>query len=223
MLNVAIDLRRQLEPIRDQGRRPTCLSFAASVSHRSAHKYPGQLSPEWLYYHATRRDGALPDQGSTIEATCAAIQNDGQPDEIFWPYQPHYTLHHLYQPPGVPSNLLRCATAQCSGNADHWRSEINNGSPIVIAIFISPAFYQPGQLAGAERLVVEDNVSIDQSLAHAVALVGHGSLDGVEHFLVRNSWGPRWGANGYAWLSETYLIRRFSGAFITQKGASGDV
>ena len=221
MLAVAVDLRNQLEPVRDQGRRPTCLAFAASATHRAAHGHTTELSPEWLYYHATKRDGLRPDQGSTIEATCAVILYDGQPDETFWPYQG--VSPRLYQPPSGRPAVIRCDTGLRNGSADRWRIALRSGVPVVIALFISPTFYGPPAFVGPEAVMADDRAQIDPTLVHAVVLVGQGDLQGLPHFLVRNSWGFGWGQAGHAWFPETYLVRRFAGAFVIQHGASNDV
>ena len=223
MLNIVADLRTQLEPVRDQGRRPTCLSFAASSTHRVAHGHLSELSPEWLYFHATRHDGLQPDQGSTIEATCAVILRDGQPDEAFWPYQGSVVFPNPYQPPSRNPAVVRCDTGQRSGTARRWRSEIDAGYPVVMTLFISSAFHQTPQFVGTEPLMREDQDPIDPALAHAVVLAGHAELKSASYFLVRNSWGPKWGWAGYAWFPETYLTRRFAGAFVIQHGATDDV
>ena len=69
----------------------------------------------------------------------------------------------------------------------------------------------------------DDQDPIDPALAHAVVLAGYGDLRGTSHFLIRNSWGVGWGWAGYAWFPETYLTRRFAGAFVVHHGAIDDV
>lgn len=223
MMAINADLRGQLEPARDQERRPTCLAFAASVVHRVAHEHPNELCPEWLYYHATRRDGLRPDQGSTIEATCAVIPSEGQPDEAFWPYQGQDANPSPYQPPSGQPTVLRCDAGLRDGDADRWRAELDAGLPVAIALFISSAFYALPRFEESEAVMLDDRDVIDRARGHAVVLVGYGDLNGAPHFLVRNSWGVRWGWAGYAWFPETYLIRRFAGAFVIQHGAVDDV
>lgn len=223
MITIATDLRSQLEPVRDQARRPTCLAFAASTVHRVAHGHPNELCPEWLYYHATRRDGLRPDQGSTIDAICNVILSDGQPDEAFWPYQGLDINPSPYQPPLGKPPVVRCDTGLRNCDADQWRAELDSDRPVTITVFMSNVFYQPPTFAGSEAIMSDDQSPIDYALGHAVVLAGYGDFKGTPYFLVRNSWGAGWGWNGHAWFIETYLTRRFAGAFVIHDGASNDV
>lgn len=223
MIAIVTDLRGQLEPVRDQGRRPTCLAFAASAVHRAAHGHPNELCPEWLYYHATRRDGLRPDQGSTIAATCAVIPSEGQPDERFWPYQGQDANPSPYRPPNGHPAVVRCNVGTRNCNADRWCAELDAGLPVAITLFISTGFYQPSSFVEAEAVMSDDLESIDPALVHAVVLAGYGNLSGALYFLIRNSWGIRWGQAGYAWFPKAYLTRRFAGAFVVHHGAVDDV
>uniref|UniRef100_A0A7S4C2E2 Uncharacterized protein n=1 Tax=Chrysotila carterae TaxID=13221 RepID=A0A7S4C2E2_CHRCT len=65
--------------------------------------------------------------------------------------------------------------------------------PIAVSVAASWGMYEEGVFDG------ECGTTID----HAVVLVGYGTENGVDYWLVRNSWGASWGDGGYI------KIRRF--------------
>lgn len=67
--------------------------------------------------------------------------------------------------------------------------------PVAIAIAANKnvfQFYNKGVLKGE---------ACGTDLTHAVVIVGYKIINGEEAFIIRNSWGPHWGDNGYIYIS----------------------
>lgn len=49
--------------------------------------------------------------------------------------------------------------------------------------------------------IITDAAECGTDLDHAVAIFGYGTLDGLDYFIVRNSWGTNWGIEGYVLIA----------------------
>ena len=48
---------------------------------------------------------------------------------------------------------------------------------------------------------------------HAVVLAGYRTVAGQRQYLIHNSWGDRWGQNGYGWITEANVQRHIRSAY----------
>lgn len=75
-------------------------------------------------------------------------------------------------------------------NQINLKEAVSRG-PVSIAIEADKKVFQlytSGVLTGSE---------CGTNLDHGVLIVGYGAENGIEYWLVKNSWGPSWGDNGY--------------------------
>ena len=71
--------------------------------------------------------------------------------------------------------------------------------PLSVALNAEPLMFYSGG-------IVDGNDCDPEALDHGVTLVGFGSENGTDYWIVKNSWGSRWGEDGY------FRIARGNGA-----------
>jgi hypothetical protein len=209
------DLRPLFGEARDQGPRPTCLAFAGSDAHAALRPGWAPLSCEFAFYHAQRRAGRPPGRGALLSAMLEALRNDGQPEEAGWQYLAATPSDVAsWMPPPNVGPLFGRAGERRKPSLDNIIQELDGDRPTILLLRLSRAFYAPSAQAIIHPTVGEEP---DPARRHAVIAAAHGTVDGERAILVRNSWGARWGAAGYGWLTETFLAPRlFAAAILTE-------
>lgn len=209
MIKVSTDLSAKFGPVRSQGQRLSCLGFAASDLNRFLNGHSQELSVEYLLHHAAKAmPNWTPARGLTIASVLAALAHPGQPAEDLYKYQPSSPDFPLTAPPAL--SPLYTSTCVESGIAiDKIVTVISGGAPVCIGVRMTYEFYKPVDA------IISDSLKCPTGIGHVILVVGHGVYEGngMEYFLVRNSWGPGWGSNGYAWLSKQYLMNHLLASF----------
>jgi hypothetical protein len=212
MINFSVDMRNDMSPIRDQKRRPTCMAFSASDAHAMAHSKPmSDLSVEYAHYSACRRMPSFdPHNATTVSAILDGIRLDGQPPEAEWRYMETLPADiSVYQPPANIAGIVNHPSEELA-SLDLANETLRSGVPVIMALALSQSFY---------RLTADSVLSADPDIRitgyHAVLGVGMFSSSAGEGYLVRNSWGTRWGTGGYGFIARAYLEPRilFLGSF----------
>lgn len=213
------DLRGCLPwPVRDQGRRGTCVSFAATaLCELKACKLDEKgtdLSEQFLYW-AIKSHTADPipaKDGTWLEFALEALSSHGISEESECPYNPNFIPGNVsHSGPRDPSHaaLHSALSRRTGGNhskagkgfAPHILALLKQGRPVAISL---PVFEDPISKVNnwSTAVGVRFGIVLDPpptsvvSGGHAVALTGFVE-DPVEpnggYFIVRNSWSTGWG------------------------------
>lgn len=205
-LPTSVDWRTQgvVSPVKDQGNCGSCWSFAASETIESHHAIKtGQL---WTLSEQQILDctsnpqhcgGTGGCEGGTVEvAYTSIIKAGGLSSEWTYPYLSH--PGNDFPKCNLLSNFSKTAPVTINGYTVLPENEylplltaVATEGPIAISVDASSwHFYATGVFNGCNQT----NPDID----HAVQLVGYGTDPKLgDYWLVRNSWTPAWGENGY--------------------------
>jgi len=80
------------------------------------------------------------------------------------------------------------------GNEKALTEALSNVGPIQVSINASPSSFS--HYAGG----VYDDTACTAHHNHAVLVAGYGEMDGKKMYIVKNSWGPSWGSEGYIYF-----------------------
>lgn len=190
--------RGTMPPVRDQGLSPTCVAWAVGNGMKGwqEKEESGRLiifsdkSIDYFYKKCKEIDGLPPNaEGTTLRAAMQALLKDGIPPED-WLGQKEGKFYRIrkYERllPTDPQNIKT--------------SLVING-PLVAGFPVYKSWYEEKSQRTGEISV--PSKSQKETGKHAVCIVGYN--DGKERWIFRNSWGKRWGDDGYGHLPYEYL------------------
>ncbi|XP_065367632.1 uncharacterized protein LOC135960300 [Calliphora vicina] len=175
--------------VKDQKSCGSCWAFA-SVGALEAHyflKYKKTilLSEQNLVDCVAENWGC--DGGWMVPSFNYVRENFGINTESVYPYEAvdGQCRHQPYN--GVTNNGYMVTSPD---NEDHLQFAVAYEGPVTVSVHANDNFinYKSG---------IFDDPDCSQIANHAVLVVGYGTENGQDYWLIKNSWGTHWGDNGY--------------------------
>jgi C1A family cysteine protease len=203
-----VDLRRKCPPVYDQGQLGSCTANAIAAAlqfDRMKQRLKPKFVPSrlFIYYNERVMEGTVStDSGAQIRDGIKSVAQQGDCPEKEWPYdiakfavKPSAKCYqHALKYKAVTYQRLVQTLSQLKGC-------IASGFPFVYGFTVYDSFESD---AVAKTGVVPMPQPKEKVLGgHAVLAVGYD--DTQQRFIVRNSWGRKWGIKGYFTMPYSYL------------------
>jgi C1A family cysteine protease len=211
-----VDLRKHFPSVYNQLDLGSCTANAAAgamefdqIKQNTKIFTPSRL---FIYYNERVIENTVSsDSGASLKDSVTAVAKWGAPPETLWPYiESQFTV----KPPttAYTAGLLNKAISYTSVNQDQntMSSVLAGGYPFVLGFTVYDSF-ESDEVAKT-GIVPMPGTNEDELGGHAVVAVGYNNsnatIDGVpaRTFIIRNSWGPEWGVDGYCFMPFGYLL-----------------
>ena len=184
--------------VKNQGHCGSCWAFSTTGSIESnteiKHGNYIPISEQQLVDCSTLNNGC---NGGEYDPAFKYAADHGMNSEEQYPYQgiDGKCRFDAYDVVNYFVNIPQPYTDISAGDIDTFLTLLAKG-PISIALQADQHVFH--NYTGG---VIADDGTCGTNLDHAVLAVGHGTENGVNYVLVKNSWGPAWGVGGFVKLS----------------------
>lgn len=197
----SLDWRTQgaVNEIQDQGACGSCWAFSAVCSLEAAHwKTTGTLlkfAEQQLVDCAGIRYGNFGCNGGLQQRAYKYYESYGAMLEADYPYTAKDGS--CAYDADLATNVEVSDFSLVTPDSESQTLAAIDLQPIAVSIEADKAVFQ------LYKTGVFDSPKCGTQLDHAVALVGYGTDNGQDYYILRNSWGTSWGEDGYMRIART--------------------
>lgn len=205
-LPIKVDLRSYCSLVEDQGALGSCTANALAgniefLDNKPDYSYQ-DVSRLFIYYNERVLINSVDfDSGATLRDGIKTLRKSGACEENKWPY----VIERFRQKPSKACYLQakkhRIQSYHRITNLTEMLVCLAEGYPFVFGFTVYESFESK---KAARTGVVNMPKKSERAIGgHAVMCVGYNQKD--RRFLVRNSWGAKWGMDGYFTMPYRYL------------------
>jgi C1A family cysteine protease len=207
VLPVRVDLRPHCPPVYDQGQLGSCTAnaIAGAVEFDRIKQKLSDFTPSrlFIYYNERAIEHTIDsDSGAQIRNGIKSVGKQGDCPEPDWPY--------------VIARFKTRPTPKCYADALNYRAVLYqrmtqtlnqlrgclaSGYPFVFGFTVYESFESAAVARTGHALLPKAG----EPVVGGHAVVGVGYDDAKQWFVVRNSWGGKWGMKGYFTLPYAYV------------------
>jgi C1A family cysteine protease len=204
-----VDLRPQCPPVYDQGQLGSCTAqaIAAALQFDQAKQQQTDVftpSRLFIYYNERVILGTVDeDSGAMLRDGIKSVAKQGGPHEKLWPYAVSRFRQKpdkaTYKDGALHEAILYQRLPQV---LDQLKGCLAGSYPFVFGFSVYESFESAAVAKTGD--VPLPGPGEPQLGGHAVLVVGYD--EARRRFIVRNSWGPAWGVDGYFTMPYEYLL-----------------
>jgi len=202
-----VNLNDKLPKVYDQGTLGSCTACALAGMIYYFHSSLKSLRL-FIYYNERKLDNNIPDDvGSTLENGIECLEKYGVCNENEWPY---IINKFTIEPPkkcyiNAKKHLVSKAKS-IDETLLNMKSFLTRGYPFVVGIRVYDSFVS--RVVSITGIVPMPNIKKERLLGgHAVICIGYNDI--TQQWIMRNSWGKKWGINGNFFLPYSYLLDNY--------------
>jgi C1A family cysteine protease len=207
VLPAKVDLRAQCPPVYDQGELGSCTAnaLAGAIEFDRLKQKLDDFTPSRLFIYYNERvieHSVGSDSGAQIRDGMKSVAKQGDCPETEWPYA--IAKFKTKPPKRCYTDALKYKVVlyqRLSQALSQLKGCLASGYPIVFGFSVYESF-ESAQVARTGHASLPKS---GEAVIGGHAVVGVGYDDAKQWFVVRNSWGTRWGMNGYFTLPYAYV------------------
>jgi C1A family cysteine protease len=204
----SVDLRSQCPAVYDQGQLGSCTgnAIAGALEFDRIKQNLNVFVPSRLFIYYNERvieNTVASDSGAQIRDGIKSVATQGDCPEDEWPYD--ITKFADQPPQSCYVDALKYKAVQYQSvtqNLADMQGCLASGYPFVFGFTVYESFESADVAKTGDMPMPKSGEQIMGG--HAVLAVGYDSGDRV--FIVRNSWGDKWGDAGYFYMPYAYLL-----------------